>query len=396
MKLLITLLFLLFFSFSAYAQDPCAALNLSNCTSCTGTTGCGWCTTVQQCITGTIAGPNSSVCLGSAWQFGAGTCVRCETVTDCRQCLANQGDCGWCTTTKECLPLDEFGSRLGMKCKTPAQSCACNVYSSCDQCLLGSNCHWCQADTACRDLTATCTSGPSYNKTVGCQCNTNGDCPSCQNGFNCQWCQNSGKCQALGDTTQCAPSTGCSAYCAQNGNGSCFNCNNINGCGWCPATQSCADVDSSNCLLMHTCDTCPEHNYCEPCSDDQNCFWCEDGQGSCKKKNSGAACTMPTHTCEDYCNLLTPQGCGACNNRKGCGWCNARKTCMDYESGSCGEMWLHTCAPTPINPAQKCAFDGGAFVGGMFLVIGLIVLGAIAYIVYRWKTGRKILYTELR
>jgi len=32
----------------------------------------------------------------------------------------------------------------------------------------------------------------------------------------------------------------------------------------------------------------------------------------------------------------------------------------------------------------------------MFLVIGVIVLGAVAYIVDRWKTGRKILYTELR
>jgi hypothetical protein len=32
----------------------------------------------------------------------------------------------------------------------------------------------------------------------------------------------------------------------------------------------------------------------------------------------------------------------------------------------------------------------------MFLVIGLIVLGAIVFIVYRWRSGRKILYTELR
>jgi preprotein translocase subunit Sss1 len=32
----------------------------------------------------------------------------------------------------------------------------------------------------------------------------------------------------------------------------------------------------------------------------------------------------------------------------------------------------------------------------MFLVIGILILGVLGYIVYRWKTGRKILYTELK
>jgi hypothetical protein len=49
-----------------------------------------------------------------------------------------------------------------------------------------------------------------------------------------------------------------------------------------------------------------------------------------------------------------------------------------------------------VGPSGKCGFDGGSFVGGMFLVIGLIVVGGAAYLFYRWKTGRKILYTELR
>jgi len=54
------------------------------------------------------------------------------------------------------------------------------------------------------------------------------------------------------------------------------------------------------------------------------------------------------------------------------------------------------CGATPIPPAQQCGFDGGAFVGGMFLVIGLIVLAVLAFLFYRWKTGKKLLYTELR
>jgi hypothetical protein len=32
----------------------------------------------------------------------------------------------------------------------------------------------------------------------------------------------------------------------------------------------------------------------------------------------------------------------------------------------------------------------------MFFVIGLIILSGLAYLLYRWKTGKKILYTELR
>jgi hypothetical protein len=56
----------------------------------------------------------------------------------------------------------------------------------------------------------------------------------------------------------------------------------------------------------------------------------------------------------------------------------------------------HLCGSTPLPPPQQCAFDGGAFVGGMFLVIGLIVLVVLAVIFYRWKTGKKLLYTELR
>jgi len=51
---------------------------------------------------------------------------------------------------------------------------------------------------------------------------------------------------------------------------------------------------------------------------------------------------------------------------------------------------------TPIIPGKTGGFDGGSYVGGMFTVIGLIVVAGAAYLFYRWKTGKKILYTELR
>jgi hypothetical protein len=82
----------------------------------------------------------------------------------------------------------------------------------------------------------------------------------------------------------------------------------------------------------------------------------------------------------------------------GCGWCPSSpgSKCLDVDKSKCGGLWAHSCQPTPIAPPQKCGFDGGSFVGGMFLVIGLIVVAGVAYLFYRWKTGRKILYTELR
>lgn len=52
--------------------------------------------------------------------------------------------------------------------------------------------------------------------------------------------------------------------------------------------------------------------------------------------------------------------------------------------------------PQDIVVPTKCGFDGAAFVGGMFLVIGCIFIAVLAYIFYRWKTGKHILYTELK
>jgi uncharacterized membrane protein YidH (DUF202 family) len=43
------------------------------------------------------------------------------------------------------------------------------------------------------------------------------------------------------------------------------------------------------------------------------------------------------------------------------------------------------------------SFDAGSFVGGMFLVIGVLVVVAAAYIFYRWRTqNRRIAYSELK
>jgi len=110
-------------------------------------------------------------------------------------------------------------------------------------------------------------------------------------------------------------------------------------------------------------------------------------------KGGTTVCQKLSGSCTDWCSYL--KSCSDCNDAEGCGWCSATGVCINVisKSSTCPGLWVHSCEPIP---GTHCAFDGGAFVGGMFLVIGLLVLGALAYIVYRWKTGRKILYTELR
>jgi hypothetical protein len=81
----------------------------------------------------------------------------------------------------------------------------------------------------------------------------------------------------------------------------------------------------------------------------------------------------------------------------GCKWCNDGKggQCLDPDVQTCSTgFYAISCGAAP--PAKTGGFDGGSYVGGMFTVIGLIVVGGAAYLFYRWKTGKKILYTELR
>jgi hypothetical protein len=133
--------------------------------------------------------------------------------------------------------------------------------------------------------------------------------------------------------------------------------------------------------------------------DNVNCRWCGGNTRKCMSKNDVKDnCPMPAMTCEDTCKRIPT--CSSCNAASGCGWCKGTDggadRCLDVDKSTCPTLWAHACAPTPVVPEKKCGFNGGSFVGGMFLVIGVIVVGGVAYLFYRWKTGRKILYTELR
>jgi len=247
------------------------------------------------------------------------------------------------------------------------------------------------------NLNQNCSNGvPGYNKTTTCPCEVNSDCPSCNDALGCGWCDTpsltSGRnCQTA--RSACANGTSanetCHGYCSSKGS-DCTSCLNTDGCGWCSKTGKCVDsAFTGGCLLSHTCLNCGLNKYCDPCNDIPGCTWCEDNGGKCQSQQD--KCNFASHTCLEICHVF--DSCDSCNKYPGCGWCNGN--CLDTDTEQCSGLWQHGClAPTPIS--TKCGFDGSAFVGGMFLVIGIIVLGVLAYIVYRWRSGKKILYTELR
>jgi len=90
--------------------------------------------------------------------------------------------------------------------------------------------------------------------------------------------------------------------------------------------------------------------------------------------------------CDAYCGYFTD--CGSCNVIPGCNWCNDVNLCVDADQSSCSVA--SGCG------FGSCAFDGGAFVGGMILGIGLVAIGIGGFLFYRYKTGQKATYSELK
>jgi len=234
--------------------------------------------------------------------------------------------------------------------------------------------------------------GPDFNGTGSCDCTTFSDCGTCRQDPGCAWCQGGAsgapKCINKGTEPTCILATSCEFYC-NNISQSCATCIPQPGCAWCGDKNKCVDGRTPSCMVTHTCPNC-DHRYCDPCVDSFGCAWCANTQ-ICSALPVGSGCTI-NNQCESYCQGYS--GCGSCNQVPGCGWCDSQNVCVDVDKSSCAVV--HICGTTPIPPAPTCGFDGGAFVGGMFLVIGVIVLIVLAVIFYRWKTGKKILYTELR
>lgn len=371
--------FLLIAGLATYAYGQTCG-NYTTCKTCTADNGCGWCGPTATCSAGTRQGPNTGVCYGEAWFYNFGNtpnpCPNCTSLDNCKSCLYHDADCMWCSASATCK---EWGASLGCG---PVDACPCDVYATCSTCLEDPNCFWCGgANSTCKNVGATC-SMPQHT----CPCGDNTDCRSCLDDVDqgCVWCDNEGTglCQKPNDT--CSVAMNCQAFCSASGT-NCQTCNELNGCGWCEDTQSCVDASAGTCTgpLLHACPNCGAHKYCDPCRDD-GCVWCENGE--CRQPGELENCLI-THTCNTYCLLFAD--CETCSQADGCGWCDTIGACADADTASC--PFVHACS----GKSSKSSFDGGAFVGGMFLGLGLCAIGIGGFLFYRYKMNKKPGYSEL-
>jgi len=372
-----TILFLLFISL-------CFVLNssgqkcgdLGDCGSCTAEPTCGWCAPNQMCLNGTANGPYNFTCIGNAWEFNG--CTPCDRFTDCRECMARDTDCFWCNTANS----GKGGCRdIGFTC-THATHCPCTLFGGCSDCLMDDNCVWCSQQDVCIETNETCsTPQPTLNYTDGCPCSAHRSCDDCNLADSCKWCL-SGECA---DACTGQSVTSCQFYC-NNASKICDGCVATEGCAWCPMTSSCVDAATSLCAFTYTCPVCSSASYCDTCTSISGCVWCQDTI-SCQPSNT--ACFI-SHSCPTYCETYTD--CTTCSNARGCGWCADTGVCGDVAETMC--FFTHSC--TKKDDGLKCGFSGGAFVGGMFLIIGILIFIIAGYFFYRWRTGRKFDYRELK
>jgi len=206
--------------------DNCSNLTTEGCFSCLSMPGCGWCAPTLSCHTGNFSAPTDDTVCIQEW-FGAGgtmlggACpeMNCPGYSNCVSCLKEKS-CGWCEPSNNgpssCMAL-------GQTCPGGAnvdQSCPCQEYNSCEDCVDDGDCVFCISSHSCQTIDV-----------------TNGNC------------KNDDPNDQLTNNCPCTAWTDCDT------------CNGAEGCGWCDgknASQNCVDIQSTTCQLAHTCH--------EPCS----------------------------------------------------------------------------------------------------------------------------------
>lgn len=392
-------IFLIFFNGFVQSQD-CGNVTITNCKTCTATNGCGWCAPTQECIAGDISGPSQAsgkFCYGPAWEFGS--CTECASLKTCRTCLNYNADCFWCESADPSVPssCQEWSKSIGCQNKPNIKSCPCNDYKTgCSDCVeLGrGDCFWCDGQQKCLNSNTETDKCPANDRAFTCECDHYKSCQDCRAVDGCHWCNRDGKC-VDDSVTDCPSALTCDLYCQSAGSKSCTDCNNINGCTWCnnPGASECVatDVNHPECLISHSCPVCETSQDCDACTQRKDCKWCSDLE-MCVAKTDPRKCLTPSSgDCNAYCNIFS-DNCDVCSSKKGCKFCGDTKKCYKT-SDPC--LTAHTC-PKEKSSSNKKGFDGGSFVGGMFLVIGVIGLGIAGFLFYRWQTGRGATYTELK
>jgi len=232
----------------------------------------------------------------------------------------------------------------------PTTTCQCAQYGTCGDCLShGSTlCAWCPERGLCSPITQN-TTGCATDR---CPCNKYHSCQTCKADAGCDWCIDAfqPQCTSVDNSTCLRRATSCEKFCEEAQD--CTSCMSRSvDCGWCSSMQKCIDIDVVGCDagVAHTCPTDPK-----------------------------------------LCNVR--KTCEACTGIPGdpCAWCPSTQECIDvnFQESKCA-------AEGRIMEFYKCSrpFAAGAFVGGMFLVIGVLVLAVVGYFVWIRVRGRRANYS---
>jgi len=382
LKYLLILCIIFFFGISASLGQNCSEHH--TCFHCTDQTGCGWCGPTLSCMPGNSSGPSNGTCKGRAWQFES--CFSCSRLKDCKQCWDRDSECYWCKELNMCVPY-EFAPH----CPVPStRNCNCGDFMSCSDCTGQPACSWC--DDPNNPVCVNTFLGQCLGaKTRECSCELNRDCFSCKEDSmaNCVWCENFGFCMRYPGAQNCGPSyrnTSCNSYC-RNGAYDCNSCESLRNCVWCGREQMCVDQADSDCF-PNSCLTCGNFPYCSSCLSEPDCVWCDVSATCVNRHGAVDNCPFISHSCQAYCSTF--QNCESCNRVTGCGWCADTGSCRDTSTDNSGCLYSHICG------ALVCEFSGGTFAGGIFLILGIVAIAGLAIWLYRWRSSKQVMYSELK
>ena len=314
----------------------------TTCSACTAEPGCGFCWSSQQCSSGAPGGPSDgSTCLVSTRSASGRT--REEGKKNFFPLFSTTSSLFGLSLVSLTAGRQAYAWFFGPDEVCPDAAGGCGAQTTCGKCVASSEaCGWCLAGGTgkCVPIDAPnggssqCFNAPNQPGIL------NRQCSACQTHASCA------KCQA-----------------------------GLHKCFWCPEEQMCLPRDGDDqchglSKLPGSCFDCAIYqNSCESCQQQPDCVWC-----------------AKSDTC------LTAAACGPGNDQATCAsQCAKANTCEGCRQlEDC--MWDNKCVARGSNPFQshQCpppssrGFDGGSFVGGIFLVLGLAALAVAGYFAYGW------------
>lgn len=422
-----------------FKRQPPDCGQFGNCTTCTGKGGCGWCLQPTgnsllngSCVPGEDSGPTNFLTCSRWFYQDCHNLTECEAAT-CGDC-ADLSGCGWCASSKFCLPGNSTGpneDHLAVCAKpywiwgkancpleptvTPSQSPSHSPSASPSPSISPSAS---ASPSASPSSSASATPSPSASPDL---CPTLGtNCTTCVAGAQCLWCPTSKACfnstrspgQCQGEATnECYDE-----YCANFTK--CADCTKQTVCGWCNYTKCVAGShlrpDRGSCLAYQygSCAAipCPQFADCAACTQPGNthCAWCDPslkclpianpppkpGDAECPSNWFYGECPAPVD-----CGMY--RSCAECTDfNSHCFWCteSGMGSCSSYSRG--GAVCMRDPSKCHLPPHKPSGGDdslgGGAIAG---IVIGSVcaagIIPAAGFLWYRFYYSRRHYYATL-